>query len=1021
MSSTKNLKVDVEDSALAENSENVGVGENESSTKLNPRQELELKKEKLRQKEEANYTYKPQLVASSRGRSKEVKGADESRFDKLYSDALKRHLQSQWKEENGDKDLSFTPKLVSRGRSSSRGGSTSRSASKERGEPFHERLSVASISPKKAALPEKDLTFKPTISKRAQSLERKEEKDPAERLYHQNRVMKEKLLRKKSEADLKELEDCTFAPAIIGLKNGNGADREALLERMQKFEAQRAKRIEDIQKQKEESENAKLTFKPSLNIKKRSSTPTGKPEKPVYERLSAPLERPVVEDPNLTFKPKIGPIQADEDVHVRLFKDGVQKKREAEIKALAMRESLETDLTFKPSLRTGPTTRSPRSGDESTDKPFLERVSEEISSWATMKESLSKIKEEMELKDCTFSPKIINTATTKRKDDDKPLYDRLVEEAERTRKEVEKKKEEQAVKELEGVTFSPVLPRASISMAMNRSTTGEDIYTRLNHSMTESLSRTNSLLQFHNSHHIIDHDGASSVAQSSVACSTTTGGTNTAQKVNLLSEKELDKVFGRLTSATPERHRNSSGSAPAVEPKKVVLPANEVSKVVDRLSKSFTKSDLETLIEEDEQTRANLRKSIPKVPSSSLDKIFERVASRTTAATQNSTTQKVEDKSATVATPSHTKKREPSPAVKSKAVASPSSAAPSPANGTRRSTSLTPSRTATTPIKTPLVSPKPASVTPPKRTATPNKAAATSVHKAAPKDITAASPAEPASTTVKTATSVHKAAPKDVTAASPAEPASTNVKASPAPAAKAPASVSKTPAAVKTAPSNTNGAENTPPPPARAVLRGVKSPSATEVASPGPSPAVPPAPPATAVKPSTVSNPSKPAYQAPAGKEDFLAKLESSLNMLGLDINGQPLAGKSAFPVVVAMASRNPLPPAVPAAVVAVPPPAVVEETQGESEVGPETVISQTIDTEQVNEETAHLPEEEVATPIVSPLTDGFSSVLASDGSVIPDNEVVETSSEQSLSHPPQADPVEGAVSSELGPEDTTE
>lgn len=93
----------------------------------------------------------------------------------------------------------------------------------------------------------------------------------------------------------------------------------------------------------------------------------------------------------------------------------MQKKREAEIKALAMRESLETDLTFKPSLRTAPTTRSPRNGDESTEKPFLERVSEEINSWATMKESLSKIKEEMELKDCTFSPKIINTTTTKRK------------------------------------------------------------------------------------------------------------------------------------------------------------------------------------------------------------------------------------------------------------------------------------------------------------------------------------------------------------------------------------------------------------------------------------------------------------------------------------------------------------------------------------------------------------------------------------------------------------------------------
>jgi len=163
----------------------------DSPTKLNPRQELELRKEKLRQEEEANFTFKPALVSSSRGRSRDPKALDENRFDKLYSDALKRHLQTQFKAEGEkDKDIPFAPRLATRGRSVSRGSSASRGSARERNEPFHERL-TQTTSPKPKALPEqKELTFKPTISKRAKSIERKELKDPAERLYHHNKYLK---------------------------------------------------------------------------------------------------------------------------------------------------------------------------------------------------------------------------------------------------------------------------------------------------------------------------------------------------------------------------------------------------------------------------------------------------------------------------------------------------------------------------------------------------------------------------------------------------------------------------------------------------------------------------------------------------------------------------------------------------------------------------------------------------------------------------------------------------------------
>lgn len=165
------------------------VPEGESPTKLNPRQILEQRKQKLRQDEEANFTYRPALSTGHRGRTRDApSSADENRFDKLYSDALKRHLSTTWKADQTEKDCSFAPKLIARGRSSSRGSSTSRSSSKERAEPFHERLST--LSPKKTPdEQQKELTFRPQISKRAKSIERTELKDPAERLYHHNKFL----------------------------------------------------------------------------------------------------------------------------------------------------------------------------------------------------------------------------------------------------------------------------------------------------------------------------------------------------------------------------------------------------------------------------------------------------------------------------------------------------------------------------------------------------------------------------------------------------------------------------------------------------------------------------------------------------------------------------------------------------------------------------------------------------------------------------------------------------------------
>lgn len=72
---------------------------------------------------------------------------------------------------------------------------------------------------------------------------------------------------------------------------------------MHRYEEARNKHLEAFQKEREEAEKSNLTFQPHLPAKKRAVTT---PDKPVHERLNAPMERSVIEeDPNLTFKPKL--------------------------------------------------------------------------------------------------------------------------------------------------------------------------------------------------------------------------------------------------------------------------------------------------------------------------------------------------------------------------------------------------------------------------------------------------------------------------------------------------------------------------------------------------------------------------------------------------------------------------------------------------------------------------------------------------------------------------------------------
>jgi hypothetical protein len=331
--------------------------------KITLRMEIMMKKEKLKQLEESNYTYRPKLYTNSARTTPKGSGKDtssptpghnssfstsvggddassmkENRFDKLYSDALKRHVTQNQKEENKDKDLTFTPKLAKRStsRSSSRGGS--RSASRERSAPRErsvdsrasgtsssvnrnnsnsnnqERTGRQAATPtrtaRKSIEPEKP-SFQPQITKRAKSIERGREKEVSNRLYEHGIHVKEKMEKKRTEVEVKEMESCTFAPKIVETKRSSSASRLNVVERMSKFEEQRQKKLQEALEQKKETEKS-FSFQPTLLAKgaNTASLYNQQQQLPFHERLTVPQEKQISNAAaealsQLTFQPQI--------------------------------------------------------------------------------------------------------------------------------------------------------------------------------------------------------------------------------------------------------------------------------------------------------------------------------------------------------------------------------------------------------------------------------------------------------------------------------------------------------------------------------------------------------------------------------------------------------------------------------------------------------------------------------------------------------------------------------------------
>eukprot|EP01034_Spumella_vulgaris_P023972 gene23972-30258_t len=418
-----------------------------------------------------------------------------------------------------------------------------------------------------------------------------------------------------------------------------------LTERMDKYEEFKNRRREEALRIKSEQEIQGVTFKPAIKLTKRSSTPT---KTSVYERLSlVDRDREVSAsqaemESQMTFKPQLvsrrsaspGPKSTSggeyKDVHERLFKEGQLRKKDLEMERQLIMEENESHLTFKPMINP----RSAHKGDSAEGNresgPVFERLAT-TSSRQYMQEVLSKIKTDLEMKDCTFKPKLLTAESSRSHPKDggaEPIFVRLAQEGERVKADTQRKQELKISEELSQATFSPQIPVRSSSIAKRRSSVAS--------SVDGGGSEDNIYLRLHTT-----PKTPVAAPDPTVAVTGTLSLSEQKEKV-VMPKQDLDKVFRRLSMATTESLGSltqrddesvTSKNPPSgsVTSAALVLPEKKVEQIFNNLSMKRTASfSMRMLqVQEDAAPTKSPIKGIKTVPEENLEKMFQRLSQPT--------------------------------------------------------------------------------------------------------------------------------------------------------------------------------------------------------------------------------------------------------------------------------------------------------------------------------------------------------------------------------------------------------
>lgn len=244
--------------------------------KISRKEEVLRMLENKKKAEEDNFTFKPKLVDSKRFSKKDI-GATK-RYEKLYEDAKKKI----------DLEKASKPELKS---------PASRSVSKDTSD-LVDRLYNSKVG--KITSPLEEPSFKPSITKRAISIERS--RDFAEKLHEDGAKLREKLVKQKEDFEQQYLASCTFHPKINENSKEISSQKSAsepFYERLRKYELEKLRKIEQARLAKEEQEKSMNTFHPVVQSAKKST-------EDVYDRLSKSVTKePPEKCPEETFTPNL--------------------------------------------------------------------------------------------------------------------------------------------------------------------------------------------------------------------------------------------------------------------------------------------------------------------------------------------------------------------------------------------------------------------------------------------------------------------------------------------------------------------------------------------------------------------------------------------------------------------------------------------------------------------------------------------------------------------------------------------
>lgn len=396
------------------------------------------------------------------------------------------NAKKEAKKKEDQQNLTFKPKINDKGKNAARASMTSQSVFTklhETAKKVPERApsptpSVTALSPQVLATSVSRLhagaggrvksprveSTSAEVQVKAKKVSKEELSQSSQRMYREAEKLKAKNEEKKKKVEESMKKDYTFKPNVNATPKKDGKEDTTLgtmthSERLQKYAADKAKRLEEAKKAREENELKGCSFKPKLNSRGGASSASppagGSARKPI----------PSAEDEECTFKPqlatsasKVTPAvstTSSVSVHERLFKEGTAAIRDHEDqRQRLLEEEVQKKCTFAPQL----TSRS--AGESHTTGDVFTRLSQ------SRKEDLSEVKAALELSDCTFRPHISELAESVRTEGE--VHERLNSLAETLRREAKIREELKVQNELKDATFSPEIPVISEVLALRR-------------------------------------------------------------------------------------------------------------------------------------------------------------------------------------------------------------------------------------------------------------------------------------------------------------------------------------------------------------------------------------------------------------------------------------------------------------------------------------------------------------------------------------------------------------------------